>query len=58
MKRYDPALASARVHVLDFYPRKASCLRFMVLHLLCRLLSCGLDTSPISTQVALPLDLH
>ncbi|RZS18279.1 hypothetical protein BHM03_00050521 [Ensete ventricosum] len=27
-------------------------------HLSRRLLSCGLDTSPSSTQVALPLDLH
>ncbi|RWW42665.1 hypothetical protein BHE74_00051766 [Ensete ventricosum] len=27
-------------------------------HLLCRLPSCGLDTSPSSTQVAPPLDLH
>ncbi|RRT43318.1 hypothetical protein B296_00011745 [Ensete ventricosum] len=27
-------------------------------HLLCRLPSYGLDTSPSSTQVALPLDLH
>ncbi|RZS01708.1 hypothetical protein BHM03_00031615 [Ensete ventricosum] len=27
-------------------------------HLLRRLPSCGLDTSPSSTQVALPLNLH
>ncbi|RWW71708.1 hypothetical protein BHE74_00020514 [Ensete ventricosum] len=27
-------------------------------HILRRLPSCGLDTSPSSTQVALPFDLH
>ncbi|RRT76577.1 hypothetical protein B296_00022019 [Ensete ventricosum] len=57
MKRHDPTFASTRVHALDLCPRKASCLRSMF-HLLCRLSSCGLNTSPISTQVALLLDLH
>ncbi|RRT55282.1 hypothetical protein B296_00045105 [Ensete ventricosum] len=57
MERHDPTLASTRVRVLDLCPRKASCLRFMF-HLLRRLPSCGLDTSPSSTQVAPLLDLH
>ncbi|RZS09280.1 hypothetical protein BHM03_00040346 [Ensete ventricosum] len=57
MKRHDPTLASTRVHGLDLCPRKALCLRSMF-HLLCRLPSSGLDTSPSSTQVALLLDLH
>ncbi|RRT49150.1 hypothetical protein B296_00020970 [Ensete ventricosum] len=53
----DPTLASTRVHVLDLCPRKALCLRFMF-HLLRRLPSCGLDTSPSFTQVAPLLDLY
>ncbi|RRT37922.1 hypothetical protein B296_00050731 [Ensete ventricosum] len=57
MKRHDPTLASTRVHALDFCPRKAPCLRFMF-YLLYRLPSCGLDTSPSSSQVAPLLDLH
>ncbi|RZR92235.1 hypothetical protein BHM03_00020541 [Ensete ventricosum] len=57
MERHDLTLASTRVHALDLYPRKAPCLRSMF-HLLCRLPSCGLDTSPSSTQVAPLLDLH
>ncbi|RRT77715.1 hypothetical protein B296_00003165 [Ensete ventricosum] len=57
MEQHDLTLASTRVHVPDLSPRKASCLRSMF-HLLCRLLSCGLDTSLSSTQVAPPLDLH
>ncbi|RRT40242.1 hypothetical protein B296_00038270 [Ensete ventricosum] len=31
---------------------------YALCYLLCRLLSCGLDTSPSSTQVAPPLNLH
>ncbi|RZR77415.1 hypothetical protein BHM03_00002481 [Ensete ventricosum] len=57
MKRHDLTLASTRVHALNLCPRKAPCLRSMF-HLLCRLPSCGLDTSPSSTQVASLLDLH
>ncbi|RRT50137.1 hypothetical protein B296_00034311 [Ensete ventricosum] len=57
MKRYNPTLASIRVHVLALCPRKAPCLRSMF-HLLYRLSSCGLDTSPSSTQVASLLDLY
>ncbi|RRT31914.1 hypothetical protein B296_00043678 [Ensete ventricosum] len=57
MERHDPTLASIRVHALDPCPRKAPCLRSMF-HLLCRLPSCGLDTSPSFTQVAPLLDLH
>ncbi|RWW18732.1 hypothetical protein GW17_00017261 [Ensete ventricosum] len=57
MERYDPALASIRVHVLDHCLRKAPCLRSMF-HFLRRLHSCGLATSPSSTQVAPPLDLY
>ncbi|RWW22284.1 hypothetical protein GW17_00013527 [Ensete ventricosum] len=57
MERHDLTLASIRVHVLDFCPRKASCLRSMF-HLLRRLPSCGLDTSPSSTQVDPLFDLH
>ncbi|RWW46353.1 hypothetical protein BHE74_00047724 [Ensete ventricosum] len=45
----------------EFMPRplfkKALYLRSMF-HLLCRLPSCDLDTSPSSTQVAPTLDLH
>ncbi|RRT55410.1 hypothetical protein B296_00019781 [Ensete ventricosum] len=55
MKRHDPNLASTRVHALDLCPRKALCLCSMF-QLLCRLLSCDLDTSPSSTKVALLLD--
>ncbi|THU70366.1 hypothetical protein C4D60_Mb08t24230 [Musa balbisiana] len=51
MEQHDPALASARVHVLDLCPRKALRLRSMF-HLLCRLTSYGLGTSPSYTQVA------
>ncbi|RWV89853.1 hypothetical protein BHE74_00057315 [Ensete ventricosum] len=57
MERHDPTLASTRVHVLDLFLRKALCLRFMF-HLLRRLPSYDMDTSPDSTQVALPLNLH
>ncbi|RWW35021.1 hypothetical protein BHE74_00006368 [Ensete ventricosum] len=57
MEQYDPALASVRVYILDLCLRKASCLRSMF-HLLCRLPSCGFDTSPSSTQVAPPVDLY
>ncbi|RRT37444.1 hypothetical protein B296_00028876 [Ensete ventricosum] len=57
MERHDPTLASIRVHALDLCPRKASCLCSMF-QLLCRLPSCGFDTSPSSTQVAPLLDLH
>ncbi|RZS13726.1 hypothetical protein BHM03_00045340 [Ensete ventricosum] len=57
MERHDPTLASIRVHALDLYPRKAPCLRSMF-HLLCRLPSCDLGTSPSSTQVALFLNLY
>ncbi|RRT68942.1 hypothetical protein B296_00026844 [Ensete ventricosum] len=57
MKRHDLTLASTRVHVLDLCPRKALCLRSMF-YLLHRLILCGLDTSPSSTQVASPLDLY
>ncbi|RWW85694.1 hypothetical protein BHE74_00005604 [Ensete ventricosum] len=57
MERRDPTLACTKVHVLDLCPRKALCLR-SVFHLLRRLPSCGLDTSPSFTQDALPLDLY
>ncbi|RWV77804.1 hypothetical protein GW17_00061326 [Ensete ventricosum] len=57
MKRHDPTLVSTRVHAFDLCPRKAPCLCSMF-HLLCRLSSCGLDTSPNSTQVAPLLDLY
>ncbi|RRT46174.1 hypothetical protein B296_00038468 [Ensete ventricosum] len=57
MKQHDPFHVFTNVHVLDLYPRKAPCLRSMF-HLLRRLSSCGLDTSPSSTQVASLLDLH
>ncbi|RZR95180.1 hypothetical protein BHM03_00023989 [Ensete ventricosum] len=56
MERHDPLLPP-RVHALDLRPRKALCLRSMF-HLLCRLPSCGLDTSLSSTQVVPLLDLH
>ncbi|RRT82430.1 hypothetical protein B296_00002174 [Ensete ventricosum] len=52
MKRHNLTLASTRVHILNLCLRKASCF-----YLLRRLPSCGLDTSPSSTLVALPLDL-
>ncbi|RWV91502.1 hypothetical protein BHE74_00028404 [Ensete ventricosum] len=57
MERHDHTLTSTRVHVLDLCPRKALCLRSMS-YFICRLPSCGLDTSPSSTQVTLLLDLH
>ncbi|RWV90232.1 hypothetical protein GW17_00047582 [Ensete ventricosum] len=57
MERHDLTLASTRVLVLNLCPRKALCLRSMF-HLQRRLPSCNLDTSPSSTQVAPPLDLH
>ncbi|RWW02017.1 hypothetical protein BHE74_00052210 [Ensete ventricosum] len=57
MERHDHTLAYTRVHAFDLYPRKAPCLRSMF-HLLCRLSSCGLDTSPNFTLVAPLLDLH
>ncbi|RRT71087.1 hypothetical protein B296_00012442 [Ensete ventricosum] len=57
MERHDLTLASTRVNVLDLCVRKAPCLRSM-LHLLRRLPSCDLDTSPNSTIVAPPLNLH
>ncbi|RZS05386.1 hypothetical protein BHM03_00035891 [Ensete ventricosum] len=57
MKRHDPTLVSTRVHTLDLRPRKVVCLCSMF-YLLCRLPSCGLDTSLSSTQVTLLLDLH
>ncbi|RRT42066.1 hypothetical protein B296_00021558 [Ensete ventricosum] len=57
MERHEPTLASIRVHALDLYQRKALCLGSMF-HLLCRLPSCGLDTSPSSTQVAPLLNLY
>ncbi|RWV93618.1 hypothetical protein GW17_00043917 [Ensete ventricosum] len=57
MEQHDPTLASIRVHALDLYPRKAPCLCSMF-YLICQLPSCGMDTSPSSTHVALPLDLH
>ncbi|RRT79741.1 hypothetical protein B296_00001107 [Ensete ventricosum] len=58
MERHNPTLASIRVHVLDLNLRKASCLRSIILHLLCRLPSRDLDTSPNPSQVAPPPDLH
>ncbi|RRT85962.1 hypothetical protein B296_00005457 [Ensete ventricosum] len=54
MERHDSALVSVRVYILDLCPRKASCLR----SILCRLPLCSLGTSPGSSQVAPPLDLH
>ncbi|RWW60720.1 hypothetical protein BHE74_00032284 [Ensete ventricosum] len=57
MERHDLTLAFARVHILDICLRKALCLH-SIFHFLCRLPSCGLDTSSSSTQVAPPLDLH
>ncbi|RWW73293.1 hypothetical protein BHE74_00018846 [Ensete ventricosum] len=57
MKRHNLTLASTRVHVLDLCPRKALCFRSMF-QSSTSLLSCGLDTSPSSTQVTPPLDLH
>ncbi|RRT41259.1 hypothetical protein B296_00035898 [Ensete ventricosum] len=57
MERHDPTLASTRVHALGLCLRKASCLHSMF-HLLCRLSSCGLDTSPSFIQVTPLLDLH
>ncbi|RRT34824.1 hypothetical protein B296_00055531 [Ensete ventricosum] len=57
MKLHDLTLVFTRVHALDFCPMKALCLHSM-LHLLRRLPSCSLDTSPSFTQVTLPLDLH
>ncbi|RRT35337.1 hypothetical protein B296_00058419 [Ensete ventricosum] len=57
VEQHNPTLASARVHVLDLFLRKALCLCCMF-RLLCRLPSCDLDTSLSSTQVAPPLDLH
>ncbi|RZS05144.1 hypothetical protein BHM03_00035597 [Ensete ventricosum] len=57
MEQHDPTLASIRVHVLDLCLKKAPCLCSMF-HLLCRSPLCGLDTSPSSTQVVSPLDLH
>ncbi|RWW58065.1 hypothetical protein BHE74_00035098 [Ensete ventricosum] len=57
MERHDPTLASTRVHAFDLCPRKVPCL-CSIFHLLCRLSSCGLDTSPNFTQVASLLDLH
>ncbi|RRT49594.1 hypothetical protein B296_00052292 [Ensete ventricosum] len=57
MERHDLALASARVHVLDLCPMRASCLH-SIFHLLCQLPLCDLDTSPSSTQVASPLNLY
>ncbi|RWV76813.1 hypothetical protein GW17_00062462 [Ensete ventricosum] len=50
MERHDLTLASTRVHALDLCLRKALCLRSMF-HLLCRLPSCGLDTSLSSTKL-------
>ncbi|RZS20131.1 hypothetical protein BHM03_00052608 [Ensete ventricosum] len=44
IERYDPPLAFIKVHILDLCPIKAPCLR-SIFHLLCRLPSCGLDTS-------------
>ncbi|RRT69204.1 hypothetical protein B296_00018783 [Ensete ventricosum] len=52
-----PPLASTRVHVLNFCPKTTLCLCSMF-HLLRRLPSYGLSTSPSSTQVALLLDFH
>ncbi|RWW06025.1 hypothetical protein GW17_00030678 [Ensete ventricosum] len=57
MERYDPALTSTRVHVLDLYRKKAPCLGSMF-HLLYRLPLYNLGNSSSSTQVALLLDLH
>ncbi|RRT83983.1 hypothetical protein B296_00006362 [Ensete ventricosum] len=57
MEQHNLTLAFVRVHVLDLCPRKVSYLCSMF-YLLCRLPSCGLDTSPSSTHVAPPLDLH
>ncbi|RWW45954.1 hypothetical protein BHE74_00048162 [Ensete ventricosum] len=57
MERHDPTLASTKVYALDLCPRKALCLCSMF-HLLCRLPSYGLNTSPSSTQIAPLLDLH
>ncbi|RWW83855.1 hypothetical protein BHE74_00007641 [Ensete ventricosum] len=57
MERRDPTLASTRVHALDLCLRKAPCLRSMF-HLLWRLSSCGLDTSPSSTQDTPLLDFN
>ncbi|RWW09150.1 hypothetical protein GW17_00027371 [Ensete ventricosum] len=51
MERHDPTFTSIIVHTLDLCPRKALCLRSMF-HLLCRLSSFDLDTSPSSTQVS------
>ncbi|RZR92850.1 hypothetical protein BHM03_00021214 [Ensete ventricosum] len=56
MEQYDLGLASAIVHIIDLCLRKALYLHSMF-HLLYRLSSCGLDTSPSSIQVASPLDL-
>ncbi|RWW34465.1 hypothetical protein GW17_00000782 [Ensete ventricosum] len=53
-----PLLPRKELQVIDLYPRKVLYLRSMFLHLLCQLPSCGLDTSPSSTQVTPPLDLH
>ncbi|RWW13286.1 hypothetical protein GW17_00023008 [Ensete ventricosum] len=47
MKRHNLTLASTRVHVLNLCPMKAPCFRSMF-HLLCRISSCSLDTSPSS----------
>ncbi|RWW60967.1 hypothetical protein BHE74_00031997 [Ensete ventricosum] len=57
MELHDPTLASNRGHVFDFYLRKAPCLHSMF-HLLRRLPSYSLDTSPSSTQVAPLLNFH
>ncbi|RWV93854.1 hypothetical protein GW17_00043658 [Ensete ventricosum] len=57
IEQHNLTLASTRVHVFDLYLRKSPYLRSMF-HLLCRLPSYSLDTSPISTQVASLLDLH
>ncbi|RRT77735.1 hypothetical protein B296_00008419 [Ensete ventricosum] len=57
MKQHDHTLTFTIVYALDLCPRKAPCLRSMF-HLLCRLSSCSLNTSPSSTQIAPLLDLH
>ncbi|RWW27167.1 hypothetical protein GW17_00008412 [Ensete ventricosum] len=57
MERHNLTLASTRVHALNLYLRKASCLH-SVFHILCQLPSCGLDTSPSSSQVTPLFDLH
>ncbi|RRT64427.1 hypothetical protein B296_00030447 [Ensete ventricosum] len=57
MERHNLTLAYTRVYALNLCLRKAPCLHSMF-HILCQLPSCGLDTSPSSSQVTPLLDLH